>query len=129
MIGLELNGELWANQVPDLGLKILDGGAHGITFAPRAMVDELLPPESLDTFEELVYRFAYTLTRDRCRQVEGRQEWMVRAHDTIEDLITVGAAESDAVLGGIWREDSFRTECALNEQRHRSLNCILYLVG
>ena len=51
------------------------------------------------------------------------------AHDTVENLITVGAAESDAVLGGIGREDSFRAECALSEQRHRSLDCILYLVG
>ena len=54
---------------------------------------------------------------------------MVRAHDTVEDLIAISAAESDAVLGGIWREASLRTECALNEQRHRSLNYILYLVG
>ena len=49
MNGLELNGELWVNQVPDRGLKILDCGAHEIMFAPRAMVDKLLPPGSLDT--------------------------------------------------------------------------------
>ena len=54
---------------------------------------------------------------------------MVRAHDTVEDLITVGATESDAVLRGIWREDSFRKECALNEQRHLSLDGILHPDG
>ena len=54
---------------------------------------------------------------------------MVWTHDTVDNLITVGAAESDVLLGGIGREDSFRAECALNEQRHWSLNCILYLVG
>ena len=55
MNGLKLDGELWANQVSDLGLKVLDGGAYEVTFAPRAMVDKLLPPERLDAFEVLVY--------------------------------------------------------------------------
>ena len=72
MNGLKLDRELWAIHVSDLGLKVLDGGAYEVTFAPRAMVDKLLPPESLDTLKELVYRFAYTLARNCCRQVEGR---------------------------------------------------------
>ena len=56
MNGLKLDGELWANQVSDLGLKVLDRGAYEVTFAPTsAMVDKLLPPERLDAFEVLVY--------------------------------------------------------------------------
>ena len=54
MNGLKLDGELWANR-PDLGLKVLDGGAYEVTFAPRAMVDKFLPPERLDAFEVLMY--------------------------------------------------------------------------
>ena len=107
MNGLELNGALWANQVPDLGLKILDGGAHEIAFAPRATIYEFLSPERLDAFEELVYCFTHTLTRNRRCHVECRQEWVVRSQDTVEDLVTIGAAESDAVLGGIGRGTPF----------------------
>ena len=101
--------------MPDLGLKVLDGGAHEIAFAPRAIIDEFLSPERLNAFEELVYGFTYALTRNGRCHVERRQEWMVRSHDTVEDLVTVGAAESDAVLRGICSEDSFCTERALDE--------------
>ena len=115
MNGLELDRELWANQVPDLGLKIFDGGAHEVAFASRVTIDEFLSPERLDAFEELVYGFTHALTRNGRCHVEHRQEWMVRSHDTVEDLVTIGAAESDAVLRGICWEDSFCTERALDE--------------
>ena len=84
MIGLELDGELWADHVPDLGLKILDGGAHEVAFMPRVMINEFLSPERLDAFEELVYGFTHTLTRNRRCHVEGGQDRMVQAHDTVE---------------------------------------------
>ena len=93
MNGLELDGELWVDQVPDLGLKILDGCAHEVAFAPMAMINEFLSPERLDAFEELVYGFMHTLMRNRRCHVEGGQKWMVRAHDTVEDLIAISAAE------------------------------------
>ena len=73
MNGQELDRELWANQVPDLGLKVLNGGAHEIVFSPRAMIDEFLSPERLDAFEELVHGFTHTLTRNRRCHVVGRQ--------------------------------------------------------
>ena len=98
MNGLELDGELWVDQVPDLGLKILDGGAHEVAFTPRAMVNEFLSPKRLDAFEELVNGFTHTLTRDQHCHVEGGQERMERAHDTIEDLVAIGATESLSLI-------------------------------